>query len=165
MRVLTERQRRVLFAHERAHLRFGHHRFHLVAQVATAVNPTLLRAESAMAFLCERWADEYAAAEVGDRGLAARSVSAAALAAPTAAAAPVGPAGVPGFRDHEVVRRVRALLVPQPGLLRMAGLLAAVLAGSMIARTSTRPSTSPFLRTFPADLAASDGGPTIRWST
>jgi Peptidase family M48 len=127
LRVLSGRQRRVLFAHERAHLRFAHHRFRLVAQVAEAINPLLLRTESAMVFLCERWADEQAAAEVGDRRLAASSLSAAAL-APAG-----GPSGASAFHEHEVIRRVRALLRPRARLGRAAAVLAALLAVTMLA--------------------------------
>src|SRR5262249_27521915 len=113
------------------------------AQVAASINPLLLRAETAMVFLCERWADEHAAAEVGDRRLAARSLSAAALA--TAG----GPAGTTAFHEHEVIRRVRALLRPRPRLLSVAGLLAAVLAGSMIAEDfDATVDLMAFLRTF-----------------
>lgn len=121
LRVLDGRQRRVLFAHERAHLRHGHHRFRLLAQVAGAINPLLRPAEDAMVFLCERWADEQAAAEVGDRRLCARSLSAAALATSG------GPAGLAAFHEHEVTQRVRALLRPQRGILGLACLVGLIL--------------------------------------
>lgn len=127
LRVLTGAQRRVLFAHERAHLRFAHHRFRLLAQVAAAINPLLAPVDKAMVFLCERWADEHAAAEVGDRRLAAHSLGAAALAA----------AGRgkdhQAFHEHEVTQRVRALLRPQPGFLGLACLVALILAAVTIA--------------------------------
>jgi Zn-dependent protease with chaperone function len=129
LRVLDGAQRRVLFAHERAHLRFSHHRFRAVAQFAATVNPLALPAERAMVFLCERWADEYAAAEVGDRRLTARSLSAAALAT---AVGTDSPGRAAAFHEHEVTMRVRALLGPQLGILRIAGLVALVLAGMMI---------------------------------
>jgi hypothetical protein len=121
LRVLDGRQRRVLFAHERAHLRHGHHRFRLLAEVAGAINPLLRPAEDAMVFLCERWADEQAAAEVGDRRLCARSLSAAALATTG------GPAGLAAFHEHDVTQRVRALLRPQRGILGLACLVGLVL--------------------------------------
>jgi len=121
LRVLDGRQRRVLFAHERAHLRHAHHRFRVLAQVAGAINPLLRPAEDAMVFLCERWADEQAATEVGDRRLAARSLCAAALATSG------GPAGLAAFHEHEVTQRVRALLSPRRGFLGLACAAALVL--------------------------------------
>jgi Zn-dependent protease with chaperone function len=43
LRGLDAAERRALLAHERAHLRFGHHRLALAAAVAAAVNPLLGR--------------------------------------------------------------------------------------------------------------------------
>ncbi|MDT0320548.1 M56 family metallopeptidase [Streptomyces millisiae] len=107
---LTGRERRALFAHERAHLAHRHHRFLLVAQLAARAHPFLRPLRTAVAYGAERWADEEAAQLVGDRRLMARAVGRAALvgaATPTptfAALAAPGP----------VPRRVAALLGPVP---------------------------------------------------
>jgi len=105
---LDSRERRVLFAHERAHLTGRHHRYLLLTGLAARANPFLRPLSSTVAYTVERWADEEAARVVGDRRVAARAVGKAALMsrpAPTLAsfAAP-GP----------VPRRVAALLGPAP---------------------------------------------------
>ena len=109
LRLLDTEERRVVFAHERAHLVHRHHRLVWATALAAAVHPLLVPVRDAVAFLAERWADEDAAAEVGDRDLTARAVARAALATgrpePRAALAMHG--GV-------VVRRVRALTEPAP---------------------------------------------------
>lgn len=81
LRLLDTDERRVLFAHERSHLAHRHHRLVGCAALAAAVNPLLRPVHDIVAFLVERWADEDAAAAVGDRDLVARSVAKAALAA------------------------------------------------------------------------------------
>ncbi|GAB7042206.1 MULTISPECIES: M56 family metallopeptidase [Catenuloplanes] len=91
IRLLTADERRVVLAHERAHLARRHHRLIAMASTAAALNPILLPARDAVSYLVERWADEEAATEVGDRHLTARSVAKAALATldrPVAAAVP-----------------------------------------------------------------------------
>ncbi|MDH6696776.1 M56 family metallopeptidase [Streptomyces griseoviridis] len=108
---LTSRERRVLFAHERAHLTGRHHRFLLLAGLAARANPFLRPLRTTVAYTVERWADEEAARAVGDRRLTARAVAKAALVshpAPTPTMAAVG--GEPG----PVPRRVAALLGPAP---------------------------------------------------
>ncbi|MBO0868340.1 MAG: M56 family metallopeptidase, partial [Micromonosporaceae bacterium] len=59
-------ERRVLLAHERAHLADRHSRHIAVADVAAALNPMLFGVRRACLYLCERWADERAAAAVDD---------------------------------------------------------------------------------------------------
>lgn len=108
LQALSAPQRRVLLAHERAHLHFRHHAFRDAVDVAAVVNPLLRPARPVMAYLCERWADEYASAAVGSRQLSARSLAAAALAGRAA------PASLPGFHDFGVADRVKALLSPLP---------------------------------------------------
>lgn len=83
LRVLDDDERRVLLAHERAHLRRGHHRYLAVAGVAASVVPLLSPLRDRVRFATERWADEDAAAEVGDRRLVARAICRAALAQQT----------------------------------------------------------------------------------
>lgn len=99
-------ERRVLFAHENAHLRFGHHRLLWVADIA-ALNPVMRPLRARLRFAVERAADEAAVEEVGDRALVAQTVGRVALLAfdqPT----------VQGLRidGSGVVERVEALLSP-----------------------------------------------------
>lgn len=71
---------RVVLAHERAHLRHRHHRFLHAVEVASCIVPLLAPARAAVRFATERWADEEAAAEVGDRRQVAVAIARAALA-------------------------------------------------------------------------------------
>ncbi|WP_103343833.1 M56 family metallopeptidase [Amycolatopsis sp. CA-126428] len=77
---LTAKERCALLAHERAHLALRHHRFLIAVTLSSALNPLLRPLGTAAGFALERWADETAAARVGDRGLVARAVAKAALA-------------------------------------------------------------------------------------
>ncbi len=78
---LPPREREVLWAHERAHLRHRHHWYLHAADAAAAAAPGLGRLRSHVRFATERWADEDAATAVGgDRHLVARAISRAALA-------------------------------------------------------------------------------------
>jgi peptidase M48-like protein len=112
LRVLGAAERRAVLAHERAHLAHRHHIAVLLAGAAAALNPLLLPVRETVVYLVERWADEVAAASVGDRRLVARAVARAALA--TAGA----PASVLGVHGGVIVRRVRALQSPPPVLGR-----------------------------------------------
>ena len=116
LRLLDADERRVVFAHERAHLAHRHHRLVWAAALAAAVHPLLRPVRDAVEFLAERWADEDAAAAVGDRALAARAVARAALAT-------VKPRAALGLHGSAVLRRVRALTepAPEPGRHRLAG--------------------------------------------
>ena len=80
---LDERGRTALLAHERAHLRARHHWFTGVARLAAAANPMVRPLADAVEFTVERWADEEAAAAVGDRRLVAQAIASAAIAAKT----------------------------------------------------------------------------------
>ncbi|MFI5897530.1 M56 family metallopeptidase [Actinoplanes sp. NPDC051513] len=113
LRLLDPAERKVVFAHERAHLAHRHHRLTATAATAAAVNPLLVPVRRAVEFLVERWADEVAAADVGSRDLTARTVARAALAASDS-----GWNGVLGIDGGVVVRRVRALSQPTPAPLR-----------------------------------------------
>ncbi|MFI1994955.1 M56 family metallopeptidase [Actinoplanes sp. NPDC020271] len=112
LRLLDPDERRVLFAHERAHLEHRHHLLVAAAAAAAAVNPLLVPVRDAVAYLVERWADEEAAAQVGDRRLAAKAVARAAL-----AASGTDSAGALGIDGGTLVRRVRALGQATPALL------------------------------------------------
>jgi Zn-dependent protease with chaperone function len=118
LRVLSADERRALLAHEASHLSHGHVWWVLAADLAAAANPLLRRAAHHVNHTVERWADEDAAREVGDRQVVARALARAAL---------HRPASVPGSAlaalGGQVPDRVRALLNPPP---RRHSLLAAV---------------------------------------
>jgi len=121
---LSAPERRVLLAHERAHLAHHHHLWIQLSEIAAAANPLLRRLPAAVRLAAERWADEDAAAHVGDRRVAARAIAHAALArhqqhakserAPALAAT-----------GGDVPRRVQALL--HPPRLRCSGVLSVAL--------------------------------------
>jgi hypothetical protein len=124
----------VLLAHERAHAHGQHYLFTSVSRLAAAANPLLRPVTAQVGYTVERWADEHAATETGDRGLAARAVARAALAssaAPPDRAAELTALGLVGQDDEgsprgrhrsslrtagPVPRRVAALLSPPPRL-------------------------------------------------
>ncbi len=124
MEALSEAERQVLLAHERAHAAARHYLFTAAARLASAANPLLRPLATAVGYSVERWADEEAAACTGDRSLVARAVAAAALAAAAAPPRQAAPAGALGAvaapvgmrRAGAVPRRVAALLQPPPRL-------------------------------------------------
>jgi Zn-dependent protease with chaperone function len=113
LRALDPLQRRVLIAHERAHLDARHPSMLALVHLAAAANPLLIPVARAADFLCERHADECAAAAVGDRKVAARALATAAL----AGAGDSRPARrlaspLPAFQQSAVLDRVAALRAP-----------------------------------------------------
>jgi Zn-dependent protease with chaperone function len=124
LRMLDPAQQRTLLAHERAHLTGRHSTARQVATFAAAANPMLAPVRAAVEFLCERHADEAAAAATGNRGLVARTVAAAALARSAGK-----PAMAPGLHRLAVTDRVTALMAPGPRLhwMRLLPLALAVL--------------------------------------
>lgn len=131
LRLLSPGERRVVLAHERAHLANGHHWHRSVVAIAIAANPLLAPLGGAIAFATERWADERAAAEVGDRHGAAQALARVALlTGQSPQRQPLLAAG-----QHAVSERVSALLGDAPEqqpilslaviVLLAAGLLAA----------------------------------------
>ena len=86
LRALSAGERSVLLAHERSHAQGSHYLFTSVARLAAAANPLLRPVAAQAGYTVERWADERAATQAGDRTLAARAVAHAALA--TSAAPP-----------------------------------------------------------------------------
>ncbi|GHJ43847.1 hypothetical protein Cs7R123_11890 [Catellatospora sp. TT07R-123] len=133
LRLLDGRERRVLFAHERSHLNRCHHRWVAVAAWSAALNPLLAPLAVQVAHAVERWADEDAAAEVGNRELVARTVAKAALAGDAKRLEPAM-----ALHGSGVVARVRALQAPCPAGDRrvLAGLAACctlLLAATVIA--------------------------------
>lgn len=114
LRRLDDDERRVLLAHERAHLRYHHHRYIAVADLAAGLVPLLRPLGRRVRFATERWADEDAAAAVGDRSLVARAICSAALAGKPVGALALAELGVPArveamLEQHTVSsRRVTA---------------------------------------------------------
>ncbi|NEB96046.1 M56 family metallopeptidase [Streptomyces bauhiniae] len=135
---LAARERRALFAHERAHLAGGHHRFLLLVQLAARANPFLRPLRTAVSYTVERWADEEAAGVVRDRQTVARAIGKAAL---VSRPHPV----LAGFAaPGPVPRRVAALLGPAPAVHVWPSLFTAVgvaawtaAAGTMISALSS----------------------------
>ncbi|MDO0930008.1 M56 family metallopeptidase [Streptomyces sp. TG1A-8] len=111
LRCLADGEREALLAHERAHLRCGHHVFQTVWRLAAAANPLLRPLATAGDFVLKRWADEVAA-RAGDRTVAARAVARAALASTAHSSRGAALAATGGA----VPQRVRALLAPPPRL-------------------------------------------------
>ncbi|MDI3424061.1 M56 family metallopeptidase [Streptomyces luteolus] len=107
---LRPAERRALFAHERAHLAAGHHRFLLVVQLAARANPFLRPLRTAVVYTAERWADEDAARAVGSRRTVARAIGRAALVSRPSPSPTFAALASPG----PVPRRVAALLRPAP---------------------------------------------------
>ena len=123
---LCDDERRMVLAHETSHLLHRHAWWLLAVDLAAAANP-LLRPTAATAARCaERWADEDAAATVGDRRRAARALARIALLTRNPdAAARLNLAATGG----DVPARVRALLTTPP---RPRPASAAVLAGLLV---------------------------------
>jgi hypothetical protein len=115
LRALPADERRVLLAHEAAHLRHHHHLYVQLAELGAAANPLLRPLASAVRVGVERWADEDAAAEVGSRPLAARALARAGLARAHATAERRNPPRAAlAVVDAGVAHRVLALLAPLP---------------------------------------------------
>jgi hypothetical protein len=70
----------VLLAHERSHAERSHYLFTSAARLAAAANPLLRPVAAQASYTVERWADERAAAQAGNRTLAAMAIARAALA-------------------------------------------------------------------------------------
>jgi len=117
---------RVLFAHERAHLRCGHHRYVRLTELAAAAVPVLAPLNRRVRYATERWADEEAAREIGDRQKVARAIAHAAIAQTNASS--------PGLAmaDTGVLARVESLLTEAPAAPRYLerGLLGFVIAAT-----------------------------------
>jgi hypothetical protein len=106
LRALNGPERRAMLAHEQAHLRYKHHRYVFLSSLAAAVLPVLAPVAARVRFATERWADDVAAAVVGDRAVVARALARASLAASQTAT----PVGALAISDEGAVARVRFLL-------------------------------------------------------
>jgi len=131
---LEPRERQVVFAHERAHLRQAHHRFLLVGALAAAVVPPLGPLVDRLRLATERQADEEAVAAMGgDRHLVASAITKAAITKSSFNGL------VPAINGASVVARVEALVGRPPsrwatraGLaLAVTGTTSAIGAGSI----------------------------------
>lgn len=128
---LEPAERRVLFAHERAHVQARHDLHLLASQLAAAALPWLGWQRDELCLATERAADAAALAEVrGDRRLVATAIARAALAADRHGA--VAPAlafsgGAVGFRVESMLHPSGRAPVPASatGLLGVVGALAA----------------------------------------
>jgi Zn-dependent protease with chaperone function len=133
LRALPADERRVLLAHEAAHLSRRHHLWVEAAELAAAANPLLRPARRAVRAAVEREADEVAAVEVGDRALAARALARAGLARAAARRDAALAAALAGA-DAAVADRARALLAgPPPRRRVLAGAVAALMLATGIA--------------------------------
>ncbi|MFH9350240.1 M56 family metallopeptidase [Kitasatospora sp. NPDC017646] len=127
LRALSGPERSALLAHERAHLAGRHHLFLALAEHAADLHPALRLLRAPLGYHLERWADEVAAAQVGDRAVTARAVGRAALAA-SRSPWPARPRLVAAAHSGPVPRRVAALLQPRPSTTPATRLRAVALA-------------------------------------
>lgn len=119
LRTLSATQRRALLAHEAAHLRQHHHIYVQLGRLAAAANPLMRPVSHAVDLAVERWADEVAAREIGDRRAVAHALAAAALAHAPA------PGGALAGAQTDIIDRIRVLLAPPPRRHAVATLIAA----------------------------------------
>ena len=104
---LPRGQRDALLAHEHAHVRLHHHRYVRTTRLAARIVPALYPLERWVTLATERWADEEAAASVGDRRIVADAlVSAANMQIPGS--------GLLFASASHLEERVDALLTPRP---------------------------------------------------
>lgn len=106
---LEPAERRVLLAHERAHIVHRHSTPATVVALAAAANPLLVPVRTTVTFLLERWADEVAAGAVGDRRTTALALARAALVSQRARTE-----RALHFSEHAVTRRIAALQTAPP---------------------------------------------------
>lgn len=108
MNALTPLERRAVLAHERTHLECRHDRYLMVADLAATAMPLVSPLNRLMRRSLERWADESAASEVGDRTAVARAIE-------IAARSTVGlPAMGSALGKSDVVARLDALDAEAP---------------------------------------------------
>jgi Zn-dependent protease with chaperone function len=110
---LTPAQQTALLAHERAHLRYRHDVYTRLARLSVAANPLLTRVAGAVDLAVERWADEVAVRETGDRRVVASALAVTAL-AHRGSAVPPSSAGLAAV-GSDVVERVQLTMQPRQG--------------------------------------------------
>ena len=138
-------ERRVLFAHERSHLRRAHHRYLRATDLAAALVPPLRPLHARVRYATERWADEDAVAEVGDRRLVARAICRAALAGGSQS-------GGMAIADLGVTDRVDALLAEAPR--RRAGAAAGAITAALVIGVGASTLQLHHLATFAAHVCS-----------
>lgn len=140
LRALDKDQRRAMFAHERAHLWHRHHLYLFLTNLAVVTNPLLWRLPGAVTEATERWADEDAAAAVGNREVMARALGRAALSN--------FPRTVPAMAQAYVGKRVRALMAPPPPRRRaLTALVGIAIAATVCASIDSANDTENFFGT------------------
>jgi Zn-dependent protease with chaperone function len=120
MASLSQAERLVVLAHERAHLDRHHSRYLLAGELASAGLPLVAPLTRALRWCTERAADEDTAMVVGDRELVAATIAKSAMAA-------VSPS-LAGISGSTVVDRVEALLSPPPARSPVGSILLACVA-------------------------------------
>lgn len=160
LRALSAPERAALLAHERAHLDGRHHLFLTLTAYAASVHPALRMLRAPLGYHLERWADEAAAASVGDRAVTARAVGRAALAA-ARAPWPARPRLVPAAHSGPVPRRVAALLHPRPqsGTRRRSAAALALAACLALTTAATLDATTDLHRTVESAQSAGQTSP------
>lgn len=126
---LAPAHRRVVLAHEQAHLDRHHYRHLAVVSIAAALNPALCRLPAAAVYATERWADEVAARASGDRAVAAAALARTRL---LGGGRSIRPSWSLAAAASQVTARVQALLADPPRsrpLLTVVALAIIVLAG------------------------------------
>ena len=111
---LSPAERRAVLAHETAHLEHRHYAYRLAADLAAAVNPLLRPVTTAVHYASERWADEVAAATVGDRKTVAAALARASLRHRTRTRFAAWTPATLSAAGTTVIARVEALLEPAP---------------------------------------------------
>lgn len=133
LRKLRPDEQRVLLAHEHAHLRHRHHRYLRVVDLAAAAVPVLVPMRAQVRFATERWADEEAVSEVGDRRLVALAISRAAIVqAEHTSGRPLELAGLGVLARVDALLSDPPLLRINPGLAVTVAALAATVASSAL---------------------------------
>jgi len=157
-------ERRALLVHESAHLRHHHHRHRLAVELAAAMNPLLRPLVDAVDYATERWADEDAAASLGDRAVVARALARAGLRSATSDRSTVwGSASMSATADpSRLVLRVQALLAPaarrRPELVGAVALLVALTIGATV---QAQRDSADLFEDSTVTVAAHQGGPAL----
>ena len=123
LKALSSTERRVLIAHEFAHLDGRHYAYRHLVRLAAAANPLLRPVVRAVDFGLERWADEVAVQRTGSRSVVARALTNAALLTTRR------PMHALAANGADVLARVDALSLPP--LRRRPILLGVVLAAAL----------------------------------